>query len=241
MITDTGFIIHLKNINDRSILVKVFSEDNGVISAFAKKGSTKLDKYKYQIGNYVDLNLTIKNCGNYNSIEISNKENFFSSFFENKFFLILFNSSISILNNILAENENTTNIYKAFKNIMFSFKENNKFILLNYIDFLQHIINYIGIHINVDICQLDNKQAFFISPKTGNSISYELGEKYKNKLFIIPKCFKTINFDIIDTINAINILHYFIYKFCHDNDINRKYTQIKFFKNELIKYLKNEK
>ena len=113
-----------------------------------------------------------------------------------------------------------------------------KLTAINQVDFLYNIVEYTGISINVDKCDLDNNNVFYISPKTGNGISKELGEKYKNRLFTVPRCFVGFDNNIEEIIKAVNILHYFIYKFCKENNVIKKYEPIRFFKTEIIKYLK---
>lgn len=241
MINDNGFVIHLKKYNERSLIIKIFSENNGIVSSFLKKNNgLKCDKYKDQVGNFVKFTHTFKNLENYGNIETNINKNFLNILYYNKYYLLIFNSLISILNNIIIRNENITSLYKIFYNLLFSFDENNKNILLNYVDFLINIVDYTGINIDFSRSIIDNDDVFYISPKTGNCVSKQVGEKYKNKLFIMPKCFVEFNSNVKENINAINILHFFIYKFCKENNIIKKYDSIKFFKNELIKYLKNE-
>lgn len=237
-IQDIGFVISIKKYNDRSKIIKIFSKSNGIISGFLKNKHTRTEKYKDQVGNYVYFSCEIKNIDGCSNIETQSIEDFLNIFFINKLYLLLFNSMISILNNILIKNDVVDEIYKIFYNLMFCFKENNKNTLLNYVDFLYNIVEYTGISINVDKCDLDNNDVFYISPKTGNGISKELGEKYKNQLFSVPQCFLYFNNEYEEIIKAINVLHYFIYKFCKENNIIKKYESIKFFKTEIIKYLK---
>lgn len=237
-IQDRGFVISIKKYNDRSKIIKIFSENNGIISGFLKNKHTKAEKYKDQVGNYVSFGCEVKNVDGYGNVETQSVEDFLNIFFINKLYLLLFNSAISILNNILIKNDVVDEIYKIFYNLMFCFKENNKNILLNYVDFLYNIVEYTGISINVDSCDLDNNEVFYISPKTGNGISKELGEKYKNQLFTVPRCFVGFDNNIEEIIKAVNILHYFIYKFCKENNVIKKYEPIRFFKTEIIKYLK---
>ena len=240
-ISDKGFIIYIKKYNDRSSIIKIFSENNGVVSSFLKKTNIKSDKYKDQVGNFVNFVYNFKNIESYGTIETNNINDFLNIIFDKKLNLLLFNSLITIINNILIENENVNLLYKIFYNLMFSLKDNNKNILLNYVDFLFNIVEYTGIAINYNVNEIND--LFYISPKTGNCVSKQYGEKYKDKLFIIPKCFFELTTDIEDIVNAINILHFFIYKYCKENNIIKKYNSIKFFKNELIKYLidKNDK
>lgn len=227
----TGFIIHISSNN----IVKIFSKERGIVSAFLKKSNNKEDKYKWQVGTYVEFSMTTKK--NYDVIDVESNISFLNILFSNKEYMAIFNSTITILNNILIREQEVDFIYKIFYNLMFSY--NNNDLILNYIDFLFNIVEYCGFYIDTSSSAISNsKDVYYISPKTANCITKQEGEKYKNKLFVIPQCFLYYSQDKQDYINAINILHYFIYKFCKDNYIEYKYKNIKFFKNQLIKILK---
>ena len=226
---DKGFIIYISNSN----LAKIFSENSGVLSGFLKKPSTKYDKY--QVGSYVDFYINKK--GNYKTLEVESNINFLNELFSNKLYMAIFNSTIAILNNILIQEQEVGDIYKIFYNLMFSY--DNKNILLNYVDFLLNIVNYCGLYLDFNKSVLSgSSDIYYISPKTGNCVTKTEGEKYAKNLFIIPRIFLEFNQEKSEIINAINILHYFIYKFCSDNNIFYKYKNIKFFKEQLIKMIK---
>lgn len=228
---DNGFIIYLSGTN----LTKIFSKKNGIISGFLKKTNTKYDRYKYQVGNYINFNIIDKN--NYKVFEIENNIAFLEKLFSDKVYMAIFNSSIAILNNILTHEQETYDIYKVFYNLMFS--HNNKNLLLNYVDFLLNMTSYCGIYLNFSNSIISgSSDIYYISPKTGHCVTKKEGQKYAKDLFIIPKNFLEFNQEKEEIINSINILHYFLYKFCKENNIEYKYRNIKFFKNQLIKLIK---
>ncbi|MBR2140920.1 MAG: DNA repair protein RecO [Rickettsiales bacterium] len=239
IIEDEGFIINLKKYNERSTIVELFSKNNGVISSFLKDKNIKSDKYKNQVGAFSRFSCEFNGVDKYGNIEVEVIENFLDIFFKNKIFMLMFNSMISILNGILIKRNDVGFVYRIFKNVMFSFRDNNKSILLNYVDFLFAIVEFLGININLDECVLDGEKVEYISPKTGSGISKNVGEKYKNKLFDVPLCFVEYSLDKKEIVKAINILHFFIYKFCKENNILSKYKPIKIFKNGIIKQLQN--
>jgi DNA repair protein RecO (recombination protein O) len=75
---------------------------------------------------------------------------------------------------------------------------------------------------------------FFISPKTGNAVSFDVGEKYSRRLFKIPLCMKE-NFKkdfYSDYFEALQITGFFFLKILE----NRKQKFI--FRDQLISYIK---
>ena len=88
--------------------------------------------------------------------------------------------------------------------------------LLRYVWWEVLFLKNIGYGLNLDTCAVSgsSKNICFISPKSGNSVSYEIEKKYESKLFKIPKCFKEDNEygDLKDCIEGLNITGYFLKK-----------------------------
>ncbi len=238
-INDEGFLIHIKKYNEKSLIVKIISKNNGIISGFLKKNFNKNDKYINQIGNFINFEYNYKTIDRKGTIYIENIKSYIGLIFNNKFNLSIFNSVIAILVNSINENDNIEEIYKIFEKIIFNFASDDKNLIFYYINFLFKIVVYLGINIDISKCAVSGvDEVYYMSPKTANCVSKEVGEKYKNKLFVIPKCFFENCFDKIEIINSINILHYFIEKIFKNNEIHYKYKNINFLKRIIINNIK---
>ena len=77
--------------------------------------------------------------------------------------------------------------------------------------------------------QTGSKNVYYISPKSGNCVSYEVGRKYENKLFKIPDCLKNnfSRFQISEIESCLKISGFFVQKI---SDTHKKYI----FRNQLI-------
>ena len=74
-----------------------------------------------------------------------------------------------------------------------------------------------------------SRDVYYISPKSGNCVSYEVGRKFEKKLFKIPECLKN-NFSKFQTSEiklCFKISSFFIQKI---SEIPKKYV----FRNQLI-------
>ena len=80
-IQDAGFVISIKKYNDRSKIVKIFSKNNGIVSGFLKNKHIKTEKYKDQVGNYVNFSCELKNIDSYGNVETQSIEDFLNIFF----------------------------------------------------------------------------------------------------------------------------------------------------------------
>ena len=63
------------------------------------------------------------------------------------------------------------------------------------------------------LCYRRINNTYFISPKTGNAVNFEIGKKYAKNLFKIPKCMKKIlKNKYNDYKEALKITGYFFLK-----------------------------
>jgi DNA repair protein RecO (recombination protein O) len=238
-IEDEGFIIHIRKYGERGSLAKIFSENNGIVSGFLAHCTRKIDRYSNSLCNFVNFSYRTDDNSRKNAIETDIITGFLDAILNNKLHLGIFNSMISTLCGSSAENDNLGEVYKIFKDIIFSLRncENTHNLLPQYVDFLLGIVKHLGININPRVCAVSGEASdiFYISPKTGNCVTRSVGEKYKNKLFVLPKCFLEYCSDRNEVINSINILHHFIQNILAENDVSfYKRKNIEFLKSNLI-------
>lgn len=238
MIQDIGYITYIKKSREKSLLIKVLSKNNGVVYGFINNGLNKYKYYKNQIGNFVQFTSTASN-DNFNIIETELIKSNLEAYFYRKSNLIVFNSAVALINSFVKENEEIDNIYNIFNNLICNMIKHND-IWLYYIDFLLSILDHIGININVNKCYLTGKNdTYYISPKTGNCVIKELGEKYKNNLFVIPRCLKSFDYSMEDILNTLKICFYFINKFIKENNLFYMTNELNFITSELYKEFTN--
>ena len=61
--------------------------------------------------------------------------------------------------------------------------------LLNYVLFEKMFLSEVGVGLSLSQCAVTGKKdgLFYVSPRTGKAVIKEVGEKYKDKLFVLPK------------------------------------------------------
>ena len=66
------------------------------------------------------------------------------------------------------------------------------------------------------------EKLYYLSPNSGNSVTYSVGHKYRNKLFKLPYCLKekAVSHNFVDYIDALKITTYFLRK-SFDYDLNK--------------------
>ena len=86
-IEDNGFIVFVKKFEENSLLVRILSKENGLISGYVKH--TKKDINQYQLGNLVSFVWSAKNNNQLGSLKIELIKSYLSIFITNKFYLDL--------------------------------------------------------------------------------------------------------------------------------------------------------
>lgn len=237
-INDLGIFLSINIYNDKCYKVLIFSQNNGIFWTFLKKEK----KSKFQVYDLIEFSCDYKDEYNYRNLQVVNLKSFFDKIFLDKFLIIIFASISSIIIPLLVEKGDCNIIYKDLQNLIFSLSTTKINIIASYISILLNILNFVGIHIDISKCAVTNSNfTFYISPRTGNCISIEIGENYKEKLFIIPTCFRNYTEEPTDFINAINIIHYFFSKVFGENKILNKFENVKIFKNQIINYINLQK
>lgn len=234
---DIGYIVYIKKSKENSLIIKILSKNNGLVFGFVKNGINKYKYYKNQIGNFVQFIIN-QNNDNLNIIETELIKSNLEVYFFKKSNLIVFNSAIALINAFLKENEDIDNVYNTFNNLI-NYMIRDDDIWLYYVDFLMSLLEHLGIVIDTTRCFVSDKNnPYYISPKTGNCVIKEVGEKYKNNLFVIPQCLKNFDYKHEDILHSIEICFHFINKFIEENNLFYLNNELDFITTELYKEFK---
>ena len=131
--------------------------------------------------------------------------------------------------------EQNTSIYKEIKNLTLLKYESNSYLVGKYVKWEINFLKHLGYGLNINKCCVTGEfnNTYFISPKTGNAVNFQVGKKYAKNLFKIPKCMKE-NFKqnkYNDYKEALKITGYFFLKILENN----KFKFI--FRNQIINKL----
>ena len=146
-------------------------------------------------------------------------------------------SATELCLNFLAPWEKNKEIYEDLTTLVESFKLNNNLIIFNYVWWEIFFLKNTGYGLNLDKCAVSgsSKDLYYISPNSGNCVTFTVGNKYKKKLFRIPECLKNKekSSTFIDYFNALQIISFFLKK-NFDFNINKL-----FFRTHLINKVEN--
>ena len=165
-IEDFGFITSVRKFEENSLLVKILSKENGLISGYVMH--IKKDRINYQVGNSVKFTWSAKNTNQLGSLKVELVKSYLSYFMTDRFYLTLIDNITLLINNLLFERFLEKNLYNII-DVIFGLIVNNEDkdkILKLYLIFENTILNVIGTGIIFEK-NLNINDFYYISPKTG--------------------------------------------------------------------------
>ena len=230
-IHDEGFFLYSKNFGEKSKILYILSKDYGLIKGLSKS----FKKRNYNLINLDKIQFTWSSR-NQDSLGYLNYEqqNYNSS--NDYFFTIVKAAASELCIKFLPLWEQNNAIYREVNNLSILKYDSKSYLIGKYVEWEMNFLKHIGYGLNIHKCcvtgELNN--TYFISPKTGNAVNFEIGKKYSKYLFKIPKCmkekFKKKKYN--DYIDALKITEYFFLKILENN----KFKFI--FRNQIVYHLK---
>lgn len=185
-VSDEGFILKRKKFRESSLIITFFSLKHGINTGLLK-GVLKKDFGTYEIGNKVYIKSSFRlenqlwNC----SFELikNNSINYFEN--ENKLNTLL--SICYLIDLTLPSNIKQTKIFNKTETMIDNLSKNN--FIKEYVLWELFLLSELGYGLDLHKCTVSGKKKDlkYVSPKSGKAVSELVGEKYKNKLLLLPK------------------------------------------------------
>ena len=219
-VNDLGFFLGNKKYGENSMIVYILSKNNGLIKSFSKYSKKK--RLSFRILDEVNFTWQSKqkdSLGYINlDLEASIKKNdtFISS--------LIKSSASELCIKFLPLWQQNFEIYKDLQRLIDSLDKKIELIIFNYVWWEIFFLKNTGYGINLEKCSVSGskEKLYYLSPNSGNSVTYSVGHKYRNKLFKLPYCLKekAVSNNFVDYINALKITTYFLRK-SFDYDLNK--------------------
>lgn len=190
--SDEGIILSSLKNGETSLIVRLFSKNNGLYSGFIRGAlRNKKKKGTYEVGNLVHAEWSSRIEENLGSFKIELDESFWSYAINSYVKLLALNSAISLIRDNLQERQPEQELYDALKTFLTELKHeaDTKVFLTKYIDFELSFLKSMGYGLALSECGVTktNEDLVYVSPKTGRAISEEVGRPYKDKLLKLPE------------------------------------------------------
>ena len=247
--SDCGIIIDVKKYGEKSLIVKIFSENHGVCRGFIKFANSKKFTNIFQIGNLVSFEHHARiedSLGGFSNIDLI--DNNCAKFIFDKLRTNCAKSIISIVNDHFLEIENFNLLFNKLANFLQNLgdeKITNSQIIANYIKLELLILEGLGYGIDFSCCVVSNSKInlAFVSPKSAHAVSYEAGLPYANKLLKLPP-FLNLEFAnqenndefLVDyhLVDGLNLSGYFLNKYLFIDSKKNNFSS-NFYRENILK------
>jgi DNA repair protein RecO (recombination protein O) len=220
-IEDEAIVLQIRQYNESGILVKLFTKNHGICSAFTKK--SKNNNLCLQIGNIIDIHMSTRVEGQLYKLNCELQESLFGHIINDRVKLTAITSILELITILMPEHETHINFYNSLLNFISIIKQSNwhkTYILLE-----QELLKISGFGLALQECGetgiKDN--LIYVSPKTGRAISKQIGLPYDHKLLKLPEFMVNDNIEITKkTFNQALYLNRFFFENHLFKSINKR-------------------
>jgi DNA repair protein RecO (recombination protein O) len=236
-----GLVTSTHKHSESNLIITIFSKDKGIFKTFVRAGMSKKKSAIYQAGNYIEgvcKNRIESGLGNFSGNLL---KSYHASFINSRKKTLLLQTMMELISVAIYTGENYPNLYQESIELLEYMSKNDPTI----IDFAQYELNLlkeIGFEIDLSVCAVSRKEdeLFYVSPKTGHAVTYNIGLKYHDKLLLIPDCFKGKQDNLEDIEKSFKLTGYFLKKHLFDPFKKEEPYARKLLKNVFIKEYSSE-
>lgn len=200
-------VLGVKAFSENARILTVFNETAGKLSGLVK--SVRAPIQPGDISHVVWKGRLPEQLGTFQV------ENIFSPFpyvFKDPLGVAVIDSSCTLCANGLPERAPHPRLYGILKNLFLSIAGHHW--LANYALFELAFLSEVGSGLDFSKCAVtgSKQDLYFVSPKTGCAVTKEVGEKYKDRLFVLPKFFvdESAVPTLSDIFSALRITEHFL-------------------------------
>jgi len=235
-IEDFGFITLIKEYEENSLLIKILSKENGLMSGYVSH--VKKQRSNYQIGNLIKFTWSAKNVDQLGTLRVELVKSYLSTFIGSRFGLYLIDCITSLINDLLYERYREHKLFQTMEVIFNLVAENAEkcLIVKEYLLFENAILNVVGTGIIFE--QNGNMgKLYYVSPKTGLAVDKQMGDPYKDRLLVFPRIFKNEQPNRADIIECFYVMDFFLKKYLNNNDLSCKHRHLMLLSENILNSL----
>lgn len=190
-INDSGIILYSSKYQEKLLLIKLLSENNGIISGMARIPSVKKNSL-YSLGNIVQFQKFSRLPNQLGTISCEPIRSSHGNIILNRKNLCSFMAVSKIILHSFSENDPHGESYLNFVKFLDDLNL-FKFSWYNYFTLENSILKETGFGLDLTKCAVTKKtyDLKYISPKTGRAVSIEGAKGYENILLKLPNFFIT--------------------------------------------------
>ena len=228
-IKDEGIYLFSKKHGEKFLILNILSKSNGLIRCLSRTSKKNHILINLDI---ISFELSYKDKDSFGFVKFNHK---ISNKIDNPFFNLIKASASELCMKLLPTWEENLFIYESLYRLTKLFNQKNNLLIAEYIRWEFQLLKYLGYGLDLKKCsETGSSNVYYISPKSGNCVSYEVGRKYEKKLFKIPDCLKNnfLKFQSSEIESCLKISSFFLQKI---SDFPKKFV----FRKQLISMINN--
>ena len=186
--SDTGILLSLKPYGENSVIASLFTAKNGRHLGLLRKSSKR--NGEIERGNIYNVIWYARLIEQLGTLDIELEKNIFANVIDEPIKLLSISALCEVLENVLPEREGNRHLWSSTNSLLeiISLSDNQDQWLKLFVKWELNLLKILGFQLKLDKCGITgrNDELTYISPKTGNAISFSKAGKYKNKLFLFP-------------------------------------------------------
>ena len=223
-INDSGIIIYSSKYQEKLLLVKLLSKNNGVVTGMTRMPSIKKSNI-YSLGNIVEFQKFSRLSSQLGTITSEPIKFLHANIILNKKNLYSFMAITKIILHAFSENDPHDESYLSFVKFLNNINLSN-FSWSDYFNLENSILKETGFGLDLTKCAVTRKDSDlkYISPKTGRAVSGEGAKGYENVLLKLPNFLKAQNEPNSkeEILEAFELYEYFFIRHLWDISKNTK-------------------
>ena len=188
IIEDKGVVLSCLKYSENSLIVRIFSENNGLMVGFVKGALSRRRNVDFQVGNLVDFTWKSKNEDALGYFNIELNRCFFADIFGDFEKMSILNSLLKLIIDNVLERE----IYKDLFDKLFDYLRvlvKNDDFYEKYLEFEFYLMKILGYEIDLSCCVVCGRvdDLGFVSPKSAKAVCIDDAKGYEDKLLKIDQ------------------------------------------------------
>jgi DNA repair protein RecO (recombination protein O) len=215
IIEDEGIIISKLKYGENSLIIKIFTRENGVCSGLLK-GIKKYGAVA-QVGNFVKTEWKGRLTEHLGNFSLELLKPYSSDFFSCYKKMLALNSASAVLAKVMPEKESYKQLYFSYIQLLDSLRGENW--VQDYVMFELNVLQTMGFGLDLASCVATGttSELVYISPKSGAAVSRDAGQAYHDKLFQMPTFFRDgsekATSNTQEILEGLRITRYFMAKY----------------------------
>ena len=185
----TAIVLGLQDYSEEMMIMLVLTVGHGLRKGMIK--STKKNKSALAVGNIIKARWSARLEAHLGTFAIQSHEAIAQFVYHERKKLLALLSICELFKVCLPEKEPQAMLYTNLEDFLYALRFNNPLWTNLFVMLELELLSKVGFGLDLDKCAAtgSTKNLAYISPWTGKAVASEPGEKYKEKLFTIPKLF----------------------------------------------------